>query len=53
MCPACIAAAAGVAAGAVSAGGILAVSVGEFSRLFKRRDLELLQKPKEDQIGND
>ena len=53
MCPACIVTAAGMAAGAVSAGGILAVFVGQFRRLFKVRDLGLLQKPKEDQIGND
>jgi hypothetical protein len=53
MCPACIANAAGIVAGAGSAGGILAVLVVQFKKLFRTRRLGLLQKPTEDQLGND
>jgi hypothetical protein len=36
MCPACIATTAVMAAGAGSAGGILAVCVGKFRQFFRR-----------------
>jgi hypothetical protein len=47
MCPACIASAAVMAAGAGSTGGILAVCVGTFKRLFRANGLGLFQKIKE------
>jgi hypothetical protein len=46
MCPACIASAAMMAAGAGSTGGILAVCIGKFRKVF-RASLGLFQKIKE------
>jgi hypothetical protein len=47
MCPVCIASAAVMAAGAGSTGGILAVYMGKFKKLFKANGLGLFQKIKE------
>jgi hypothetical protein len=47
MCPACIASAATMAAGAGSAGGILAVCIGKFRRFFSANGLGLFQKSKD------
>jgi hypothetical protein len=44
MCPACIASAAVLAAGAGSTGGILAVCIGKFRKFFRANGLGLLQK---------
>lgn len=44
MCPACIASAAVMVAGAASTGGILAVFIGKFRRFFRANGL---QKTKE------
>jgi len=48
MCPACIASASVIAAGAGSTGGILAVSIGKkFRNFFRASGLGLFQKIKE------
>jgi hypothetical protein len=47
MCPACIASAAMMAAGAGSTGGILAVCIGKLRRFFKASGPGLFQKIKE------
>ena len=47
MCPACIASAAAMVAGAGSTGGILAVCIGKFRKLFRANRLGLLQKTME------
>jgi len=47
MCPACILSAAVMAAGAGSAGGILAVCIGAFRNFFRTNGLGLFQKIKE------
>jgi hypothetical protein len=47
MCPACIASAAAMAAGAGSTGGILAVCIGKFRKFFKANGVGLFQKTKE------
>jgi hypothetical protein len=47
MCPACIASAAALAAGAGSTGGMLAVCLGKFREFFKANGFGLLQKTKE------
>ena len=47
MCPACIASAAVMAAGAGSAGGILAVCIGKFRNFFRTNGPGLFQKIKE------
>jgi hypothetical protein len=47
MCPVCIASTAVMVAGAGSAGGILAVYIGKFRRLFSANRLGLFQKTKE------
>jgi hypothetical protein len=47
MCPACIASAALMAAGAGSTGGILAVCIAKFRKLFRASGLVLCQKTKE------
>jgi hypothetical protein len=47
MCPACIAGAAVMAAGAGSTGGILAVCVGKFREFVRANVLGLFQKLKE------
>jgi hypothetical protein len=47
MCPACIASAAAIVAGAGSTGGILAVCVGKFRKFFRANRLGLFQKAKE------
>ena len=47
MCPACIASAAVMAAGAGSTGGILAVCIGKFRNFFRTNSLGLFQKIKE------
>jgi hypothetical protein len=44
MCPACIASTAVMVAGAVSTGGILAVCIGKFRKLFRADRLGLFQK---------
>jgi hypothetical protein len=47
MCPACIANAAVMAAGAGSTGGILAVCIGKFRIFFRANVPSLFQKIKE------
>jgi len=47
MCPACIASAAAMAAGAGSTGGILAVCIGKFREFFRTNGLGLFPKIKE------
>jgi hypothetical protein len=47
MCPACIASAAVMVAGAGSTGGILAVCIGKFRKFFRASGLSLFQKTKE------
>jgi hypothetical protein len=47
MCPACIASTAVMVAGAGSTGGILAVCISKFRKLFRANDLGLFQKRKE------
>jgi len=47
MCPVCIASAAVMAAGAGSTGGILAVCIGKFKKLFQASGLGLFRKIKE------
>jgi hypothetical protein len=47
MCPACIASAAAMAAGAGSTGGILAVCIAKFRKVFRANRLGLFQKVKE------
>jgi hypothetical protein len=47
MCPACVASAAVMAAGAGSTGGILAVCIGKLRKFFTANGLGLFQKIKE------
>jgi hypothetical protein len=47
MCPACIASAAAMVAGAGSTGGILAVCVAKIRNIFKPKGFGLIQKTKE------
>ena len=47
MCPACIAGAAAMAAGAGSTGGILAVCIGKFRKFLKAKGFSLFQQNKE------
>ena len=47
MCPVCIASTAVVVAGAGSTGGILAVCIGKFRKVFKVNRFSLFQKTKE------
>ncbi len=47
MCPACVESAAVMIAGAGSMGGILAVCIGKFRKLFQTSSLALFQKIKE------
>jgi hypothetical protein len=47
MCPACIAGAAMMAAGAASTAGILAVCIGKFKTFFRVNNLGHFQKTKE------
>jgi hypothetical protein len=47
MCPVCIASAAAMAAGAGSTGGILAVYIEKFRRVFRASGLGLFRKIKE------
>jgi hypothetical protein len=47
MCPACIASAAVLVAGAGSTGGILAVCIGKFKKLFRAKPLGYFQKTQE------
>jgi hypothetical protein len=47
MCPACIATTAAMVAGAGSTGGILAVYIGKFRKLFKTNRFGLFQTIKE------
>jgi hypothetical protein len=47
MCPACIPSAALMAAGAGSTGGILAVCIGKFKKIFRANGLGPFQKIKE------
>jgi hypothetical protein len=47
MCPACIASAAVMAAGAGSTGGILALCIEKFRSFFKANGLSLFHKNKE------
>ena len=47
MCPVCIASTAVMVAGAGSTGGILAVSIGKFRKLFAADRLGPFQKTKE------
>jgi hypothetical protein len=46
MCPACIASTTVMVAGASSAGGILAVCIGKFRKIFKANRLTPIQKAK-------
>ena len=48
MCPACIGNAAIVIAGAASSGGIVAVCIGKFRKLFGASGLSLFHKTKEE-----
>jgi membrane protein YqaA with SNARE-associated domain len=47
MCPACIESTVVMVAAAGSTGGILAVYIGKFRKLFKASSLNLFQKAKE------
>ncbi len=47
MCPACLASAAVMVAGAGSTGGILAVCIGRFRKFLSMSHLGLFQKKKE------
>jgi len=47
MCPACIASAAAVVAGAGSAGGILAACITKFKKCFKANGLKSFRVSKE------
>jgi hypothetical protein len=47
MCPACIASAAIIVAGAGSGGGILALCLGKFRKFFKANRPGLFQKTEE------
>jgi hypothetical protein len=47
MCPVCIASTVVMVAGAGSTGGILAVCVGKFRKVFRVNRLGLFQKTKE------
>jgi hypothetical protein len=47
MCPACIANAAVMIAGAGSTGGILALCIGKIKKVFRASGLGLFQKTKE------
>jgi hypothetical protein len=47
MCPACIASTAVMVAGVGSTGGILAVCIGKFRKVFRANGLGLFQKTKE------
>jgi hypothetical protein len=47
MCPACIASAAVMVAGAGSTGGILAVCIGRFKKYFRANRFGLFLKTKE------
>ena len=47
MCPVCIASAAMMAAGAGSTGGILAMWIGKFKKVFSANGLGLFHKIKE------
>jgi hypothetical protein len=44
MCPACVASTAVIVAGAGSTGGILALCIGKFRKLFRANHLGLFQK---------
>jgi hypothetical protein len=44
MCPACIASTAAIIAGAGSSGGILAVCISKFRKLFRANPVSLFQK---------
>jgi hypothetical protein len=52
MCPACIASTAVMVAGAGSTGGILAVCIAKFRKVFRASNLGLFQKIKEKSYGN-
>jgi hypothetical protein len=47
MCPACVASAAVMVAGAGSTGGILALCIGKFRKFSRANRLGLFQKTKE------
>jgi hypothetical protein len=47
MCPECISSTAVMLAAATSTGGILAVCIGKFKKLFRASGLGLFQKTKE------
>jgi hypothetical protein len=47
MCPVCIATTASIVAGAGSSGGILAVCIGKFGKLFSANRFRLFQQTKE------
>jgi hypothetical protein len=47
MCPACIESTVVIAAGAASSGGILAICINKFRKLFRATGLVLAQKTKE------
>jgi hypothetical protein len=48
MCPLCIASTAAMVAGAGSTGGILALCIGKFRKLFRANRVGLFQKTKEE-----
>jgi len=47
MCPVCIASTAAMVAGAGSTGGVLAVCIGKFKKLFSAKSFSLFQQTKE------
>ena len=47
MCPACIESTAVIVAGIGSTGGILAVCIGKFRKLFRASFIDLFRKTKE------
>jgi len=53
MCPACIASTAVMVAGAGSTGGLLAVCIAKFRKVFTMNRLHLFQKTQEKQHGNE
>jgi len=50
MCPACIESAVAIVAAAAPAGGILAVFISKFIKLFRSSSLGLFRKANEDEL---
>jgi hypothetical protein len=53
MCPACIATTAAMVAGAGSTGGMIAVFLAKFRKIFKTSGLDLFRRPKEKYDDNE